>query len=1271
MTASVRLNRFKHVAQIAPRGIQPAWVAALSGKRWPLGVTVSLLRLGQALRKSAPLVLSVLVGLSPLAAGEIKPAEDAPQPLSPEESARRFRLPPGFRIELVASEPHLADPTDMAFDARGRLFVCELHGYNLEGHYDIQELNKAGVLDKQVRRIAANPEALARATRESHGSVKLLTDTDGDGRMDRMVVWADDLPPCYGVVAARDGVIVLCAPDIVYLADRDGDGRPDVRETLFTGFGVGEMWTRISSPQWGVDNWIYAACGEGSAGTIRGPRLAAPVRLGQTGFRFKSDGSRFEPVSGGTSGFGLAMDDWDERFLVTNQEHALHVAPLPFHYLARNPHYASPRTVNNICTYGHPAQVYPLAPPDPWRLQRSQDPAWVKFYGAAEVNLGLVTAACAPFIYRAGAFPAPYQGAHFSCECAYNLIHLCRLEPDGASFKAVRAFTNSEFLTSTEQWFRPVNLADGPDGALYIVDMYREIIEDYSAIPRYLQQQYGLIQGADRGRIWRVVHEAYSAGQKAAAVKAGPGLATAVVALVNELSSANAWRRLTAQRVLVERGGATAVAALTRLVRDRPTPQSRLHALYTLDGLEALDTESVVLSLSDAHSGVRRHALQLAEAKLDHEPTLLEKVLTLTQDPSPAVRLQLAFTLGETRHPQRLAKLVELANQWGADPWMQAAIVSSVPDSAGELLRQLARRTGLTGQGRSLVRPLASVIGSRQQTAEVAGCLRTIADYRAEPIAAFQTEALTGLAEGLRRAKVAALTESDGLAALGQLLSGEVPAVRRLGLQVAGLLQATRSPEITAQFAQAAADALNADRPLKERQVAIKLLASAPFASLEPTATNLLAASQPLDIQLATITALAATDDPGVGPLLLSGWSRYSPQAQTAVLDALFRRQERIKVLLTAIEQKVIPRPGLDAGRRNQLLTNPDAEIRRRAESMLAGDTTGKDRQPVLARYQAALSGPRDPVKGKEHFRLNCSSCHQLEGVGVVRGPELTAATKGRADETILLDILQPSDQITVGFRTYQVVTVDNAIFNGILTGESATSVTLPDEDGLPQTILRKDIASMQASDVSIMPANFDELLQPQDVADILGYLRQVASAGPGPVLTLFEDDPGFAERLNEGEGTATVETAQPYSGVASLAITPLQRFSPRIAGWDYAIVETPAPGQYRYLRFAWKASAAEGVMLELAADGQWPPPDRALHRYAAGRNTTGWQARALAEQPPRDWTVVTVDLWRDFGAFTLTGLAPTAMGGPAHFDRIQLLRNLEPGESPLGGIVK
>ena len=245
------------------------------------------------MKRTIPATLIILLLSTPLASEEVQPAEDAPRPSPSEESVKFFRLPEGFRIELVASEPLISDPSGIAWDENGRLFVSELHGYNLEGHLDVQALNKTGVLDRKVRRISAPEEAREAAAKETYGTVKQLEDIDGDGRMDRAHVWADRLPPCYGLIASRGGVIVACAPDIYFLADRDGDGKAEVREKLFTGFGTGALERGINTPRLGLDNWIYF--GRGRGGKIRGPGLESPVSIGSTDLRIRPDGSSVEP----------------------------------------------------------------------------------------------------------------------------------------------------------------------------------------------------------------------------------------------------------------------------------------------------------------------------------------------------------------------------------------------------------------------------------------------------------------------------------------------------------------------------------------------------------------------------------------------------------------------------------------------------------------------------------------------------------------------------------------------------------------------------------------------------------------------------------------------------------------------------------------------------------------------------------------------------------------------------------------------------------------
>ncbi len=714
-----------------------------------------------------PLFLALIVRAG---RAEIPQPTDAPPARTPEQSAAAFHLPDGFRMEVVVSEPLIASPTGVCWDERGRMFVTELHGYNLEGQLDIEELNKTGKLDTKVRRIEADDRFKLAARAGTYGVVKLLRDTNGDGRMDETIVWATNLPPAYGIVAARGGVIVACAPDIVYLADRNGDGRPAVREVLFTGFHTGELWRGINSPQWGADGWIYFGRGWGGA-RITGPRLREPVDLPDSDFRIRADGSAIEPVTGGTGTFGFALTEAGDRFTENTTVPAIYIAPLPWSYLRRN----SAAAVRGLEAPTGDHRAYSLSKPHPWRQKRADDPAYFKYYnsryGAAESEAdGWFTAACGPLVYRDRALPG-LHGQYFVCEPAGNLIHRSMIVPKGSALTIQRApgEEKSEFGATTDQWSHPVNLTHGPDGAIWVTDYYREIIEDYSAIPRHLQQQYGVYHGHDRGRIYRLTH------RDAPAAPAADLTSLGAAALARECASPLLWRRHTAQRLITEGRMTNAAPGLREILAD-PVAESGalITALRTLDQLGALAPDNVVPFFRHPDAAVRVQSLQIADpwfARAEGGPALAASLAAAAAETDPRVLIQFALSLGEAHDPRAFARLAGLAREHLDVRWMDAALLSSLAGRGGEMLAELLYQPG---RATPLLAPLAQTIVAGRIEAELARALNLIARSAPET----QVTVLQGLAAGRKNAARQSLGDRDARATLAILAASADAKVR-------------------------------------------------------------------------------------------------------------------------------------------------------------------------------------------------------------------------------------------------------------------------------------------------------------------------------------------------------------------------------------------------------------------------------------------------------------------------------------------------------------
>lgn len=560
-------------------------------------------------------------------------AFDIPFPKSPAEALASFRLRPGFQIELIAAEPVVMDPIAFDWGADGRLWVVEMGDYPM----GVDGKGKPG------------------------GVVKVVEDTDGDGRYDKTIPFLEDVPFPSSVMPWRKGALVAAAPDLFYAEDTDGDGRADLKKVLFTGFTPGNQQHRFNGFEWGLDGWVYAANGD-SGGRVKSLATGKVISISGRDIRFRPDTGEMETVSAQTQ-FARRRDDWGNWFGNNNPTWLWHVT-LPEHYLRRNPRLAVKRVLKVLANYEDSTRVFPASP----AMVRPNQP-W---------SLNHVTSACSPCPYRDDLFGPDFATSVFISEPVHNAIHREVLVLDGAGFTSHRASgeEQSEFIASTDNWFRPITVKTGPDGALYIADMYRFVLEHPEWISPEMQARLDLRAGADKGRIYRVRPEAKP-------LRPAPNLSVmSPRELATAMNSPNGWQRDMAQRLLLERANPDAKAELQQLLAITHPPQVRLQALATLGGLAALTPEILVTALADPHPFVRCEALRQGEAFAPNE-IVFNALARLATDGDAAVRLQTAFSLGAWPAEQCEPVLRELAGREDADELLRTAIMSSLRPESG------------------------------------------------------------------------------------------------------------------------------------------------------------------------------------------------------------------------------------------------------------------------------------------------------------------------------------------------------------------------------------------------------------------------------------------------------------------------------------------------------------------------------------------------------------------------------------------------------------
>lgn len=964
------------------------------------------------------------------------------------EALASFELPDGFSIELVAAEPLLGDPVDMEIDEYGRLYVVEMPGYPLD--------------------------------KEGSGSVRLLSDTNADGRMDSSTVFAGNFVLPTSIMRWKKGVLVTDAPYVLYLEDTNADGKADVRDTVLTGFALSNPQHNLNSPVLGIDNWIYLAH-EGAVSTVtyqkefgdQGTEIYYPhhpvsPRLGVNAngrsVRFKPDEYLLEETSGQTQ-FGHTFDEWGRHFLVGNSRH-IYQEVIATSYLSRRPSLPVSDATASVSDHGDAAEVFPITLNPMHQLL---------------TDVGVITSACGITSYQGDLFPAPYDGhVTFVAEPVGNLVHVDKLRDNGVSFVASRVLEQQEFLASRDAKFRPVNTYTGPDGALYVVDYYRQIIEHPEWMGEEVIRSGELYNDMDKGRIYRVVPK----GTPRPAWTRGLALGDATdEQLVAFLSHKNGWWRLNAQRLLIDRNTPSAIALLERMAANDTTAFGRLHALWTLEGLHALKTDLIVRALRDNVAGVRENAIKIAEAHMHNSPEVAEALLALRNDPDVKVTYQLLCTIGSLKTDVANVLRQEILFDHVDDPWMQLAALTAPAMSANDLLREILAGKLDPNKYRSLVERLATLISAENQSNEIASLITAAT---APGSSAVHVTILDGLSGGLTAARRSTLSNATVKRLVTAVFEHPSPSIASASLRL--LRAASLEPaQVASAMPRALAIASDRSQPDMRRAVAADFLGLGNPATYATQLVEFITPTEPTPVQLAALRALGRVPGTVVSDAVIAKWSTLTPGVQDAAIASFLHSDERMDKLLSAIEANQISTASVSWPRRVRLMAQQNMELRARARALFASSSADAN-NALLKDITGRKGQARD---GIAIYQENCGLCHQIRGImGSPIGPDLGTVHNWSAS-SILENIIMPDQSISNGFDLWNVELVNGETAQGIIVSETPAAITLRNSGSVDRTIQRGDIKTLGAMNTSIMPGDFGQKLGPQQLADLLAFLKE------------------------------------------------------------------------------------------------------------------------------------------------------------------------------------
>ncbi|CAN5727001.1 c-type cytochrome [soil metagenome] len=974
--------------------------------------------------------------------------------LSPQEALKTFQLPEGFKIELVASEPMISDPVAMELDERGNMYVIELHGYPLD---------TAG-----------------------SGNIKLLTDTNGDGIPDKSVVFADHLKLPTGIMRWKKGFLVVDVPDVLYLEDSDGDGKADIKKVLLTGVALTNPQHIANTPVYGLDNWIYLAhmgsitpkvsmMFSDSGHIVRYADNTAAPQLTRNAdgrnIRFKPDSYLLEMCSGETQ-YGQTFDNWGHHFCVENADHIFYEA-IAARYLQRNPDLLVADASDYISDHGDASEVYPITTNPENQLL---------------TDLGVITSACGITYYNGGLFPDSFNNISFTCEPQSNIIHADYITDKGASFNAARVYKGKEFFASTDAWCRPVQMYIGPDGALYVIDYYRQIIEHPEWLSDSVINSGALYNGSDKGRIYRITPTNAAKMNWCSQLKLNE---KTTAQLIQQLTSNNIWWRRNTQRLLLDKKDAQTVPLLQKLLDTTTSATSAVQALWLMEGFNAINVPTLQKALKNSVAGVRENAIQIAEMHLKEFAQLEKDLLAMQNDADAKVRYQLLCTLGnmndaacETARQKLLLHDIE-------DKWVQiAALTSSKGKELALLEKIIPALASKPSEGTALFfGNCAGVIGLSQREADIKKIILLAANNNTLSSDWWQAACLKGLATALSVKGIPKNMDPEKILLLSKFSASSPPMLRTAAVELLSLLGAPQNEKWNPSLTVAKSVAADEKATASFREDALKLLAMDKKNNyntlLEQIITN---TNNPESLQQTAINTYNTLSPKACCECIVSNWKTFGYASRETAMNVFLSSTDNTNSLLDAITNKNILPPAISWPNKVTLMNNDDADIRSRSRQLLATETGSRDE--VIKKYHAALTLSGDTANGLATFKTVCATCHSANGkYGHTFGPDL-GTIRNRDAASIMTDILNPNRSIATTYDLWLVTKKNGEKINGIIASQTPATITLNNIGGIQTTIARSDIKLMETSPTSAMPVGLEGSISVQQMADLLVFLK-------------------------------------------------------------------------------------------------------------------------------------------------------------------------------------